>query len=143
MKSAGLKDEDIHRTEEAMLEMNQLSVEEIAQRRGELRKTRELMFRADVKAKRVGKIRTQERLDCEVAYEETKKEVEKWSETMNHIRMVSRLYFLIVYGPYKKFPPQFQAEHLSFPLQSQSTGRVSNLELTAKFKASLFLLFSI
>ena len=30
----------------------------------------------------------------------------------------------------------YQAEHLSFPLQSQSTGRASNLELTAKFKAS-------
>lgn len=28
----------------------------------------------------------------------------------------------------------FQAEHLSFPLQAQSSGRTSNLELNAKFK---------
>jgi hypothetical protein len=27
-----------------------------------------------------------------------------------------------------------QAEHLSFPLQEEPTGRVSNLELAAKFK---------
>jgi U3 small nucleolar RNA-associated protein 14 len=57
LKSAGLKDEDIHQTEEAMLQMNELSVEEVAQRRGELRKTRELMFRAEVKARHVGKIK--------------------------------------------------------------------------------------
>jgi U3 small nucleolar RNA-associated protein 14 len=30
LKSAGLKDEDIHQTEEAMLQMNELSVEEVA-----------------------------------------------------------------------------------------------------------------
>lgn len=58
MKSAKLRDEDIHHTEEAMLQMNQLSVEEIDQRRGELRKMRELMFRAEVKARRVGKIKS-------------------------------------------------------------------------------------
>ncbi|KAF8817622.1 small-subunit processome [Phlegmacium glaucopus] len=57
--------------------------------------------------------RIQERLDRQAAYENTKEEVDKWSETMKHIR---------------------EAEHLSFPLQSQSAGRVSNLELTAKFK---------
>jgi hypothetical protein len=38
-----LRDEDIHHTEEVMLQINQLSVEEVAQRRGELRKMRELM----------------------------------------------------------------------------------------------------
>jgi U3 small nucleolar RNA-associated protein 14 len=27
-----------------------------------------------------------------------------------------------------------QAEHLSFPLQEEPTGRISNLELAAKFK---------
>jgi U3 small nucleolar RNA-associated protein 14 len=58
LKSAGLKDEDIQHTEEAMLQMNPLSVEEVAQRRGELRKMRELLFRAEVKAKRVGKIKS-------------------------------------------------------------------------------------
>jgi len=38
--------------------MNHLSVEEVAARRAELRKTRELMFRAEVKAKRVSKIKS-------------------------------------------------------------------------------------
>ena len=41
-----------------MLQMNQLSVEEVAQRGGELRKMRELMFRAEIKARRVGKIKS-------------------------------------------------------------------------------------
>ena len=84
--------------------------------------------------------RTQERLDRQAAYEQTKEEVDKWSETMRHIRTVSLL-------PHSLWTIlncflQFQAEHLSFPLQSQSTGRVSNLELTAKFKASLKKIFS-
>ena len=38
--------------------MNHLSVEEVAARRAELRKMRELMFRAEVKAKRVSKIKS-------------------------------------------------------------------------------------
>ncbi|KAF8640434.1 hypothetical protein AX17_000099 [Amanita inopinata Kibby_2008] len=61
--------------------------------------------------------RTQERLDRRAAYEQTKEEVDKWRDTMKHIR---------------------EAEHLSFPLQndSNSMGRTSNLELAAKFKAS-------
>jgi U3 small nucleolar RNA-associated protein 14 len=41
-----------------MLQMNKISVEEVAQRRGELRKMRELMFRAEVKAKRIAKIKS-------------------------------------------------------------------------------------
>lgn len=41
-----------------MLQMNKVSVEEVAQRRAELRKMRELMFRAEVKAKRVAKIKS-------------------------------------------------------------------------------------
>ncbi|KIM82209.1 hypothetical protein PILCRDRAFT_820590 [Piloderma croceum F 1598] len=57
--------------------------------------------------------RTQERVDREAAYEQTKEEVDKWTETMKRIK---------------------EAEHLSFPLQAQPTGRVSNLELAAKFK---------
>lgn len=59
--------------------------------------------------------RAQERLDREAAYEQTKEEVDKWSATMKRIK---------------------QAEHLSFPLQSEPEGRVSNLELAAKFKPS-------
>ena len=41
-----------------MLQMSQLSVEEVAQQRGELRKMREFMFRAEIKARRVGKIKS-------------------------------------------------------------------------------------
>jgi U3 small nucleolar RNA-associated protein 14 len=40
------------------LAMNHLSVEEVAARRAELRKMRELMFRAEVKAKRIAKIKS-------------------------------------------------------------------------------------
>ncbi|KAF8167250.1 Utp14 protein-domain-containing protein [Crassisporium funariophilum] len=58
LKAAKMREQDIHHTEDAMLQMNQLSVEEVAQRRGELRKMRELMFRAEVKARRVGKIKS-------------------------------------------------------------------------------------
>ncbi|KAI0059414.1 Utp14-domain-containing protein [Artomyces pyxidatus] len=57
--------------------------------------------------------RTQERLDREAAYEQTKEELDKWKDTMKQIR---------------------EAEHLSFPLQAKPAGRTSNLELTAKFK---------
>jgi U3 small nucleolar RNA-associated protein 14 len=52
-----MRDEgDITKTEE--LKMNHLSVEEVAARRAELRKMRELMFRAEAKAKRVAKIKS-------------------------------------------------------------------------------------
>ncbi|KDQ62895.1 hypothetical protein JAAARDRAFT_202438 [Jaapia argillacea MUCL 33604] len=57
--------------------------------------------------------RTQDRLDREAAYEQTKEEVDKWKESMKRIR---------------------EADHLSFPLQSHPIGRSSNMELTAKFK---------
>ena len=63
--------------------------------------------------------RTQERVDREAAYEQTKEEVDKWTETMKRIK---------------------EAEHLSFPLQAQPTGRVSNLELAAKFKVCLIMI---
>ncbi|KAG6901574.1 hypothetical protein C0995_010342 [Termitomyces sp. Mi166 len=57
--------------------------------------------------------RAQERLDREAAYEQTKEEITKWSDTMKKIR---------------------EAEHLSFPLQAPNAARVSNLTLAAKFK---------
>ncbi|KLO20113.1 Utp14-domain-containing protein [Schizopora paradoxa] len=57
--------------------------------------------------------RTQEKIDREAAYEQTKKEADKWNETMKQIK---------------------EAEHLSFPLQAQREGKPSNLELAAKFK---------
>lgn len=41
-----------------MLKMNKVSVEEVEQRRAELRKMRELMFRAEVKARRINKIKS-------------------------------------------------------------------------------------
>ncbi|KAF8814462.1 small-subunit processome [Phlegmacium glaucopus] len=58
LKSAKLRDEDIHHTEDALLQMKQISVEEVAQRRGKLREMRELIFRAETKARRVGKIKS-------------------------------------------------------------------------------------
>ncbi|KAF7971020.1 hypothetical protein HWV62_22209 [Athelia sp. TMB] len=66
--------------------------------------------------------RTQERVDREAAYEQTKEEVDKWSGTMKRIQ---------------------EAEHLSFPLQAQPVGKVSNLELAAKFKPTTDLESSI
>ncbi|KAJ8688848.1 hypothetical protein PTI98_013593 [Pleurotus ostreatus] len=57
--------------------------------------------------------RTQERLDREAAYEQTKTEVDKWSDSMKRIK---------------------DAEHLSFPLQPEPKTATSNLELAARFK---------
>jgi U3 small nucleolar RNA-associated protein 14 len=51
-----MRDEDLQQTEQ--LAMNHLSIEEVAARRAELRTMRELMFRAEVKAKRVSKIKS-------------------------------------------------------------------------------------
>ncbi|KAI9445374.1 Utp14-domain-containing protein [Lactarius indigo] len=59
--------------------------------------------------------RTQERLDREAAYEQTKAEIDKWTDTMKQIK---------------------EAEHLSFPLQAEPVAKTSNLELIAKFKPS-------
>lgn len=56
LKSAKMRDEDITQTES--LKMNHLSVEEVKARRAELAKMRELMFRAEAKAKRVAKIKS-------------------------------------------------------------------------------------
>ncbi|KAH8991945.1 Utp14-domain-containing protein [Lactarius akahatsu] len=60
--------------------------------------------------------RTQERLNREAAYEQTKAEIDKWTDTMKQIKEV--------------------AEHLSFPLQAEPVAKTSNLELIAKFKPS-------
>ena len=56
LKQAQMRDEDIQKTEE--LKMNHLSSEEVASRRAEIMKTRELLFRAEAKAKRVAKIKS-------------------------------------------------------------------------------------
>lgn len=56
LKAAELREEDISKTEE--LKMQDLTPEEAAQRRAELRQMRDLMFRADIKAKRVAKIKS-------------------------------------------------------------------------------------
>ncbi|KAI0828818.1 Utp14 protein-domain-containing protein [Trametes gibbosa] len=56
LKSAKLRDNEIAQTES--LKMNHLSVEEVAARRAELAKMRDLMFRAEAKAKRVAKIKS-------------------------------------------------------------------------------------
>jgi U3 small nucleolar RNA-associated protein 14 len=51
-----MREEDLQKTEE--LKMNHLSAEEVASRRAEIMKTRELMFRAEMKAKRIAKIKS-------------------------------------------------------------------------------------
>ena len=51
-----MRDEDIAQTES--LKMNHLSVEEVQARRAELAKMRDLMFRAEAKAKRIAKIKS-------------------------------------------------------------------------------------
>lgn len=51
-----MREQDIAQTE--ALKMNHLSVEEVAERRAELAKMRELMFRAEAKAKRIAKIKS-------------------------------------------------------------------------------------
>lgn len=56
LKSAKMREEDIAQTE--TLKMNHLSVEEVAERRAELAKMRELMFRNEAKAKRIAKIKS-------------------------------------------------------------------------------------
>lgn len=56
LKSAKMREEDITQTES--LKMNHLSVEEVAARRAELAKMRELMFRNEAKAKRIAKIKS-------------------------------------------------------------------------------------
>ena len=56
LKSAKLRENEIAQTES--LKMNELSVEEVAARRAELAKMRDLMFRAEAKAKRIAKIKS-------------------------------------------------------------------------------------
>lgn len=57
LRAANLReDSDIVKTEE--LKLNHLSVEEVARRRAELQKMRDLMFRAEIKAKRIAKIKS-------------------------------------------------------------------------------------
>ncbi len=56
LKRAQMREEDIQKTEE--LKMHHLSAEEVASRRAEIMKTRELLFRAEMKAKRIAKIKS-------------------------------------------------------------------------------------
>ena len=56
LKRAQMREEDLQKAEE--LKMNHLSAEEVASRRAEIMKTRELMFRAEMKAKRVARIKS-------------------------------------------------------------------------------------
>ncbi len=56
LKKAQMREEDLQKTEE--LKMNHLSAEEVKSRRAEVMKTRELLFRAEVKAKRIAKIKS-------------------------------------------------------------------------------------
>ena len=56
LKAAELREQDITKTEE--LKMQDLTPEEAAQRRAELCQMRDLMFRAEIKARRVAKIKS-------------------------------------------------------------------------------------
>lgn len=71
-----MRDEDIEQTEDTLLKTNNLTMEEVAERRAELRRMRELMFRAELKAKRINKIKSK-------TYRKIKrKEKEKLKEKM-------------------------------------------------------------
>ncbi|KAM6498890.1 Utp14 domain containing protein [Amanita muscaria] len=59
LKAANMRDEsDLMRTEENILKANKLTLEEVAERRAELRRMRDLMFRAELKARRINKIKS-------------------------------------------------------------------------------------
>lgn len=58
LKQAKKREEQPSAEEGDALKMNDLSVEEVAERRGDLRKMRELMFRAEIKSRRVSKIKS-------------------------------------------------------------------------------------
>ncbi|WOO78479.1 putative protein [Vanrija pseudolonga] len=58
LSKANLTDKGVTAAEDAALRGQDLTVEEIAERRAELRHQRELMFRAEAKAKRVSKIKS-------------------------------------------------------------------------------------
>ncbi|KIY51181.1 Utp14-domain-containing protein [Fistulina hepatica ATCC 64428] len=58
LKKAKIREAQLEQTEDSMLQDNKLTAEEVAARRAELRKIRELMFRAEVKAKRINKIKS-------------------------------------------------------------------------------------
>ncbi|ORY32074.1 Utp14 protein-domain-containing protein [Naematelia encephala] len=55
---ANLTDNGVSKTEEEALQGQDLSVEEIAERRAQLRQQRELLFRAEARSKRVAKIKS-------------------------------------------------------------------------------------
>jgi U3 small nucleolar RNA-associated protein 14 len=56
LKKAQMREEDLQKTEE--LKMNHLSAEEVKSRRAEIMMSRELMFRSEMKAKRIAKIKS-------------------------------------------------------------------------------------
>ncbi|KAI9261578.1 small-subunit processome [Phascolomyces articulosus] len=56
LSAAGMKDEELEEFE--ALQLNKLSVEEVQERRQELQMMRELMFRSEIKAKRLKKIKS-------------------------------------------------------------------------------------
>ena len=56
LSQAGMKDEELEEFE--ALQLNKLSVEEVQKRRQELQMMRELMFRSEIKAKRLKKIKS-------------------------------------------------------------------------------------
>ncbi|KAJ2962821.1 hypothetical protein NQZ79_g2114 [Umbelopsis isabellina] len=78
LAAAGMKDKEEEEFE--ALELNKLSVEEVEARRNELRMMRELMFRHEMKAKRIKKIKS--KAYRKVARKEKLKELSKVQEQM-------------------------------------------------------------
>ncbi|RIB15414.1 small-subunit processome [Gigaspora rosea] len=56
LEKSGMKEEDLQKYED--IQLNKLSVDEVAARRSELRRMRELMYREEIKAKRIAKIKS-------------------------------------------------------------------------------------
>ncbi|RCI02563.1 hypothetical protein CU098_011407, partial [Rhizopus stolonifer] len=90
LASAGMKDEELEAFE--ALKLNKLSVEEVAERRKELRMMRELMFRHEIKNKRLKKIKSKSyrklkrlekgKLDSQVKEDNLEHDMEEGDEKM-------------------------------------------------------------
>jgi U3 small nucleolar RNA-associated protein 14 len=97
-----------------------------------LRKSTKVLTQGDALAVPLPQ-RTQDRLDREAAYEQTKGEVDKWKATMKRIKEVHPTASSLL--RYPSFV--VQADHLSFPLQVPQKVHPSNSQLAAKFKVRM------
>ena len=58
LRKAKLRDEDIMQTEDTLLASNGVSAQEVAERRAEVRRMKELVYRAELKSRRANKIKS-------------------------------------------------------------------------------------